>query len=101
MNKSELTEKVAEKAELSAMKAKVAVDEVFRAMAGALERDERIEIRGFGSFVARHYQARRGRNPHTGETVVVVAKRRPFFKPGKELVERVNRRIQSPGRRAE
>ena len=53
-------------------------------------RDERIEIRGFGSFVSKHYRARTGRNPRTGESIPVPAKRLPIFKVGKELRERVD-----------
>ena len=61
-----------------------------RAMTEALVKDERIEIRGFGSFVSKHFRARTGRNPRTGATINVSAKRLPFFKGGKELRERVD-----------
>ncbi len=70
--------------------AEVMVNEVFEGMAEALRDGERIEIRGFGSFVVRHRQARTGRNPRTGRRVDVEAKRVPFFKVGKELRERVD-----------
>ena len=59
-------------------------------MAQTLQKGERIEIRGFGSF-SLHYRAPRvGRNPKTGETVELDGKHVPHFKPGKELRERVN-----------
>jgi integration host factor subunit beta len=70
--------------------AEVMVNEVFEGLAESLRRGERIEIRGFGSFVVRHRQARTGRNPRTGRRVDVEAKRVPFFKVGKELRERVD-----------
>lgn len=66
------------------------VHEVLDAMTEALVRGERIEIRGFGSFVVKHRQAREGRNPKTGAFVPVQAKRVPFFKVGKELRLRVD-----------
>ncbi|MGH7858740.1 MAG: integration host factor subunit beta [Candidatus Binatia bacterium] len=70
--------------------AEVMVNSVFESMTEALLRDERIEIRGFGSFVVKHRQAREGRNPKTGEVVSVASKRVPFFKVGKELKLRVD-----------
>jgi integration host factor subunit beta len=69
------------------------VNAVFATMADALRRDERIEIRGFGSFVVKHRRAREGRNPKTGNTVYVAAKRVPFFKVGKELKLRVDGKL--------
>ena len=72
--------------------AEVIVNEVFESLTQALVRGERIEIRGFGSFVVKHRQAREGRNPKTGELVSVAAKRLPFFKVGKELKLRVDGR---------
>jgi integration host factor subunit beta len=59
-------------------------------MTDALTKDERIEIRGFGSFVAKVRESREGRNPKTGEKVLVPKKRTPFFTVGKELKERVD-----------
>ena len=56
-----------------------------------MERGERVEVRGFGSFGVRSYKSYKGRNPKTGEIVDVPPKRLPFFKVGKELKEMVNR----------
>jgi integration host factor subunit beta len=70
--------------------AEIMVNAVFDSMTDALARGERIEIRGFGSFVVKHRQAREGRNPKTGALVPVAAKRVPFFKVGKELKLRVD-----------
>ncbi len=86
--------------------AEIMVNAVFDSMTEALARGERIEIRGFGSFVVKHRQAREGRNPKTGALVPVAAKRVPFFKVGKELKLRVdgksvNGEPQSPSTDAE
>ena len=70
--------------------AEVMVNAVFDGLSDALRRGERIEIRGFGSFVVKHREARDGRNPRTGRHVAVAAKRVPFFKVGKELRQRVD-----------
>jgi integration host factor beta subunit len=71
--------------------AEVIVNAVFDSMTEALCTGERIEIRGFGSFVVKQRRAREGRNPKTGEIVAVSAKQVPFFKVGKELKQRVDR----------
>jgi integration host factor subunit beta len=75
---------------LSGTDAEVVVNGVFDSMTDALARGGRIELRGFGTFVVKHRQARGARNPKTGALVSVAAKRVPFFKVGKELKERVN-----------
>lgn len=90
MNKSELVEKLAERAKITKKRAEQVVNLVFDQMTQALKRGERIEIRGFGSFTSKSYDAYTGRNPRTGETIHVPAKRLPFFKVGKELKERVD-----------
>ena len=61
----------------------------------ALARGERVELRGFGAFTVKRRDARTGRNPRTGEAVPVDEKAVPFFKAGKELRERVNRRSEA------
>ncbi|MBI3767602.1 MAG: integration host factor subunit beta [Deltaproteobacteria bacterium] len=75
---------------LSGADAEIAVNAVLDSMVDTLARGGRIEIRGFGSFVVKHRQAREGRNPKTGALIPVAAKRVPFFKAGKELKGRVN-----------
>lgn len=67
-----------------------AVDVIFEEISAALERGDRVELRGFGAFSVRHRDARMGRNPRTGESVPVPAKKVPFFKAGKELRMRIN-----------
>jgi integration host factor subunit beta len=69
-----------------------AVRMILDAMTAALERGDRIETRGFGSFEIRRKPPRTGRNPRTGEKVKVPAKYVPHFKAGKELRKRVDKR---------
>jgi integration host factor beta subunit len=91
MTKHDLIEEVARQyPRYSRRDAEVIVNSVFDSMADALHQGERIEIRGFGSFVVKQRQAREGRNPKTGRLVSVPAKRVPFFKVGKELKLRVD-----------
>jgi len=90
MNKAELALEVAKRTQVSQKEAKVIVDAVFKEMVKALREGERIEIRGFGSFVLRDYGSYKGRNPKTGDPVMVPPKRLPYFKVGKELRERVD-----------
>lgn len=89
MIKSELIETLSTQAETSAKRAEQVITEIFDSMSEALIGGDRIEIRGFGSFVVKEYDAYTGRNPKTGETINVQPKKLPFFKVGKELKERV------------
>ena len=90
MNRSELVDNVADKAQLPRKQAELVVNTIFDSLFDAMLHDERIEIRGFGSFTNREYGAYTGRNPKTGHSVEVPSKRLPFFKVGKDLRERVN-----------
>ncbi|CAE6704371.1 integration host factor subunit beta [Candidatus Nitrotoga fabula] len=91
MTRSELIAKLAERfPQLLAKDADLAVKEILDAMAETLERGERIEIRGFGSFALNYRPPRIGRNPKSGDKVQVPAKYVPHFKAGKELRERVD-----------
>jgi integration host factor subunit beta len=90
MTKAELVEEVARAAELTKKDSEVIVDEVFKNIIQSLNKGEKIELRGFGSFRVRERDARRGRNPKTGDPVDIPAKRVPYFKPGKELKELIN-----------
>ena len=65
-------------------------DTILEHVAAALERGDRVELRGFGAFSVKSREGRLGRNPRTGEAVDVVPKRVPFFKTGKELRVRMN-----------
>ncbi|MCP4682086.1 MAG: integration host factor subunit beta [Desulfobacterales bacterium] len=90
MTKSELIEVVREKEGLSGKEAKALVDIIFNEMSDALEKGDRVEIRGLCSFYVKQYEGYIGRNPKTGERAEVKPKKLPFFKCGKELKERVN-----------
>lgn len=90
MNKSELVDVIAQKANITRKKAEAVINVIFNSMSETLIKGDRIEIRGFGSFVNKEYGAYTGRNPRTGASIHVPAKRLPFFKVGKELKERVN-----------
>jgi integration host factor subunit beta len=96
MTKSELIERLADKMrEVPSKDVELSIKEMLEQMAQTLQKGERIEIRGFGSF-SLHYRAPRvGRNPKTGETVKLDGKYVPHFKPGKELRERVNESLVS------
>ena len=91
MTKRELIEGIIDSREaLPRREVESLVNAVFDTLAEALVRGERIEIRGFGSFVVKQRDGRMGLNPKTGESVHVPPKRVPFFKAGKELRERVD-----------
>ena len=90
MTRAELVEHVTRVSDLSKKHAEIVVNTVFDSIIEALCNDQKIELRGFGSFRIRRRQSRVGRNPKTGERVDVPAKRIPYFKPGKELKELIN-----------
>ena len=90
MNKSELVETLSIKNNLTYKKSEQIVNLIFDTMSQALIDNDRIEIRGFGSFMVKDYRAYTGRNPKTGEVIQVNEKKLPFFKVGKDLKERIN-----------
>lgn len=71
--------------------AELIVSTIFEEISAALARGDRVELRGFGAFTTKRREARLGRNPRTGAAVSVAGKTVPYFKPGKELRERINR----------
>ena len=93
MTKSELIEALIRKNEsISEKTVENAVKEILEHLSSTLEKGDRIEIRGFGSFSLHYRQSRLGRNPKTGEKVQLEPKSVPHFKAGKELKERVDYR---------
>lgn len=91
MTKSELIAQLAaENPHLRQSDIELIVATIFEEIAAALSRGDRVELRGFGAFSAKRREARTGRNPRTGAAVSVASKAVPYFKPGKELRERVN-----------
>jgi integration host factor subunit beta len=91
LTKSELIEKLSRKLNhLPPHDIELSVKNILKQMGQTLFNGDRIEVRGFGSFLLHHRPARIGRNPKTGISVTLPAKFVPHFKPGKELRERVN-----------
>ncbi len=90
MTKAELVDHVTALGDLTRRDGEVIVDTLFDSIIGALKADDKVEVRGFGSFRTRQRKPRTGRNPKTGASVSVPAKRVPYFKPSKELRDLVN-----------
>jgi integration host factor subunit beta len=90
MNKVELINVFAKEADISKTEAAGVVGILFDAMAETLAKGDRVEMRGLCSFFVKSYESYTGRNPKTGEHVTVRPKKLPFFKPGKDLKERVD-----------
>ena len=91
MIRSELVQKLcSDFPDLSQREVENVVSALFDSITDQLSQGGRVELRGFGAFSTRQRDARVGRNPRTGESVDVDAKRVPYFKPGKEMRERLN-----------
>jgi integration host factor subunit beta len=90
MTKADLVDQVTALGDLTRRDGEVIVDTLFESIIGALKTNDKVEVRGFGSFRTRQRNSRTGRNPKTGAAVAVPAKRVPFFKPSKELRDLVN-----------
>jgi len=90
MTKTDLINKLADQMNLPVKDAKSIVDTIIDTMADALVEGRGVELRGFGSFQIREYDAYTGRNPKTGERIKVAPKKLPFFKVGKDLRGRIN-----------
>ena len=92
MNKLDLIETLRNKAGLTKSEAEAVVKLFFNEMSNALAKGDRVEIRGLCSFYVKKYKAYSGRNPKTGQAANVKPKKLPFFKCGKELKDRVDRK---------
>jgi len=90
LTKADLIEEVLRITELPRKESETIVETIFDSIIVSLQKGDKIEIRGFGSFRTRPRRGRVGRNPKTGEKVEVPAKKIPFFKPSKELKDFVN-----------
>lgn len=90
MNRAQLIDALAKAEGLTVKKAEAVVSAVFDTITEALAQGERVEVRGLCSFKVKGYKEYKGRNPKTGEIIEVKNKQLPFFKPGKELKERVD-----------
>ncbi|MDQ2948703.1 MAG: integration host factor subunit beta [Acidobacteriota bacterium] len=85
MTKQQLIEAVSTNTDRGKADVEAVVDSALRTIVEALRKDERVDLRGFGSFVVKNRKARQGRNPRTGEALTIAAKRNASFKPSKEL----------------
>lgn len=90
MNKTELTQVVAEKADISAATAGKVVNAFIEAVTDSLKANDPVVLVGFGTFAVKERAARSGRNPQTGKTIEIAAAKNPGFKPGKVLKDAVN-----------
>lgn len=90
MNKNDLVAEVAAQSGLSRTDAAKAVDAVFDVITASLRKDEEVRLVGFGAFSASKREQSEGRNPRTGETIVIPASRQPKFKAGKGLKDALN-----------
>lgn len=89
MNKSELTESVAEEANLSKADAGRALDAIIKTVSKALKKGDTVSLIGFGTFSVKKRAARTGRNPATGETIKIKASKTPSFKAGKAFKDAI------------
>lgn len=92
MNRKELVDHVARTAEMSVADAETAVSAVLEGVIGAVAGQDKVTLAGFGTFEARHRQARSGRNPQTGETIEIAASIAPAFKPAAAFKQAVSGR---------
>ena len=98
MTKTELITHVARSfPSLTHRDAEIVVDTIFDSMVDALAQGDRVDIRGFGSLKVKDRDEREGRNPKTGESLRIPAKKYPLFRIGKELHERINQTVSSVG----
>lgn len=90
MTRSEIEKELSEKFKLQSSQSESILDTIIEHMTHVLKEEGRIEIRGFGSFYTKSYDAYDGRNPRTGEPVAVPSKKLPHFRPSKDLIKKVN-----------
>ncbi len=89
MNKTELVDAIAEKADLSKAQAKAALDQVLDSITDTLKEGDPVQLVGFGTFKVSHRAARKGRNPQTGAEIEIAASNVPSFVAGKALKDAV------------
>jgi len=90
VNKSDLIDVIADKADISKASAGRALDAVIEGITGALQSGDQVSVVGFGTFMVKERAERTGRNPQTGETMTIKASKSPGFKAGKALKDAVN-----------
>jgi nucleoid DNA-binding protein len=89
MTKEHLIDTISAQTRQQKAEVEAVIESLTEKIGEALRMGERVDLRGFGSFVVKQRKARQGRNPRTGETISIAAKRDVTFKPGKELSERI------------
>jgi nucleoid DNA-binding protein len=89
MTKQQLIDAVSAKTALQRAEVELVLESALESIAEALQANQRVDLRGFGSFVVKERKARQGRNPQTGVTITIAAKRAATFKVGKELAEKL------------
>lgn len=90
MNKNQLVTEVAKKANITKKDAEAAVSAVFDTISEALANDDKVQVVGFGTFKVKHREAHEGRNPATGENIMIAASSSPVFTAGQTLKKKVN-----------
>ena len=91
MKKKDLAESISKQCDISKTTASDAIDIIFQSITDAINNDEKVDIKGFGSFNISDRKARKGRNPHTGEEIEIKASRVPTFKAFKSLKDYCNK----------
>ena len=91
MKKKDLVESISQQCDISKTTASDAIDIIFQSISDAINNDEKVDIKGFGSFNISDRKARKGRNPHTGEEIEIKASRVPTFKASKSLKDYCNK----------
>lgn len=91
MKKKDLVESISKQCDISKTTASNAIDIIFQSITDAINNDEKVDIKGFGSFNISDRKARKGRNPHTGEEIEIKASRVPTFKASKTLKDYCNK----------
>ncbi len=99
MTKTDLIQALSKDTELPIRKAEEVVKAIFNSMANALANNDRVEIRGFGTFKVKHHDGYTGHNPKTGKSIKVKPKKLPFFKCGNELKQMVDTHTKNKRRR--
>ena len=90
MTKAEIVEQIYERVGFSKKESADLVEKVFEIIKETLEAGEKVKISGFGNFVVRGKNARKGRNPQTGEEITIKPSKQPRFRPGKQLKDSLN-----------
>ena len=91
MKKKDLVESISKQCDISKTTASDAIDIIFQSITDAIKNDEKVDIKGFGSFNISDRKARKGRTPHTGEEIEIKASRVPTFKASKSLKDYCNK----------